>query len=164
MEREQFEQGLVLLRSVYARPELADSPPDGLSHYAVCLARVQKKYKEAIALCNQALSEQFYDGTHIANLGRVHLASGDRKQAVATLEEGLKRFPRDPALIAFRDSIGYRVSPVIPFLARKNPLNEVLGRIKRDPQRWKVFMTTLAALVTLVALAGAVALFFSILE
>jgi hypothetical protein len=49
---------------------------------------------------------------------------------VRALGEGLKIEPDNPQLLDLQGEIGLRRHPVLPFLARSNPLNLVLGRIR----------------------------------
>ncbi|MGZ8853898.1 MAG: hypothetical protein ACXW2X_10940, partial [Thermoanaerobaculia bacterium] len=71
----------------------SDSPPlrsprdaAGLSYFGLCLALVQKRYKDGIDLCKRAIDLEFYNGDHYANLARVYMAANNRKKAVETAE------------------------------------------------------------------------------
>ncbi len=67
---------------------------------------------------------------------RAHLALNQREWAVRAIGRGLELWPEDPRLLAAREAMGTRRAPVIPFLARSNPLNRVLGQLRhRWPQR-----------------------------
>jgi tetratricopeptide (TPR) repeat protein len=102
----------------------------GLSYFGLCLALVQKKYKEAIELCNRAIALEFYNGDHYANLARVYLAQGNRKKAVEIAEQGLKVAPDSEYLTRTRGTLGVRSRPSVPFLDRANPINVSLGQAR----------------------------------
>lgn len=103
---------------------------NGLSFFGLCLALVQKKYKEAIELCKRAIDLEFYNGDHYANLTRVYVAAGNRKKAIETAEAGLKITPDDEELRNARLELGVRARPPVPFLDRSNPINVSLGQAR----------------------------------
>ena len=49
----------------------------------------------------------------------------------------LKLSPRHPEVLKLVQEIGYRRRPVIPFLARSNPINIWLGRMRYEMQQRK---------------------------
>ncbi len=102
----------------------------GLSYFGLCLALVQKKYKEGIDLCKRALDLEFYNADHYVNLARIYLARGDRKKAVETADAGLKVAPEDDDLLGLRQELGVRARPAVPFLDRGNPVNVTLGQAR----------------------------------
>jgi tetratricopeptide (TPR) repeat protein len=126
-------QGLAIFSSVY--DEHSEEPVDALSHYGLCLAVVERKYKPAIRMCQRAMDVQFYNTAHYANATRVLIAAGNRRRAVEVLDEGLKRHPKDPLLLEVRQRIGWRRGSVIPFLGRDNPVNVYLGRRRAGARR-----------------------------
>jgi tetratricopeptide (TPR) repeat protein len=101
---------------------------NGLSFFGLCLALVQRKYKEAIELCKRAIDLEFYNGDHYANLSRVYTAAGKRKLAIETAEAGLKIVPEHEELLAVRKELGVRSRPTVPFLDRSHPINVTLGQ------------------------------------
>lgn len=176
-EREDFHQALTIFSSIYN--EESDDPVDGLSHYGLCLALVEKRYKPAIRLCQRAMSVQFYNAAHYANATRIFIAAGNRKRAVEALENGLKQLPKDALLLQVRDRIGWRRGKAIPFLHRDNPLNVWMGkrraRARRDAggdaalaeqnKRRRSMLFYVAAVLGVVAyVAFVIGLFFWILE
>ena len=133
VDKEDYHQGLTILSRVY--DEDATDPADALSHYAVCLALIERKHKQAIRLCQRAMTVQFYNAVHYANAVKVFLAAGNRKKAVEVLDSGLKRLPKDPLLMQVRERIGWRRGNVLPFLHRDNPLNVYLGKRRAASRR-----------------------------
>ena len=132
--REDYLRALTLFVDVYGPDELAAldhaKVATGLSFFGLCVALVQKKYKPAIELCTRAITLQFYNGDHYANLARVYLAAEKRKKAIEIAEQGLKISPEHDGLRALREDLGVRARPVVPFLDRSNPINVSLGRAK----------------------------------
>jgi tetratricopeptide (TPR) repeat protein len=132
-KRGDYLEAINLLTDAYERGEFTVNNKDsveGLSYYGLCLALVQKKYKEAIEICRKTLTLNFFNPSHYANLARVYVAASMRKKAVETIEEGLRSFPEDKGLRALRAELGVRARPVVPFLERSNPVNVTLGRTR----------------------------------
>lgn len=129
---EDYLRALTIFLEVYGRddsPGVTNSKAaSGLSYFGLCIALVQKRYKDAIELCKRAIELEFYNGDHYANLARVYLAAGNRKKALETVEAGLKIHPEQEALLAVRRAVGVRARPAVPFLDRKNPINVTLGQ------------------------------------
>jgi tetratricopeptide (TPR) repeat protein len=129
-DRGEYAAALQLLNAVYkaAPPEKL---PRGLSSYGLCLANVERKHKQGVLLCEQAMKLEFYEGKHWANLVRLYIVGKSRRKAVETLETGLTKLPNDPALLRVRQEIGYRQAPTLRFLSRRNPLNKLFSRVSR---------------------------------
>ena len=89
VQRKDFAAGVTLFSTLYTSvsPEKA---PRGLSYYGLALAMQQKKYKQAVEMCRKAISLDFSNTPHHANLVRVYLAAGNRKAAVDVLEKAMK--------------------------------------------------------------------------
>jgi tetratricopeptide (TPR) repeat protein len=114
---------------VYKSSDLP-KPVSGLSYYALCLSRVRKQHREAIALCERAVSEKPDDPVHYANLAEVYLLANRRMKAVKTTYDALEKFPRTKIILDLKERVGERRRPVLPFLARSNPVNMVLGHMR----------------------------------
>jgi len=129
-EKKDYQTALTLFHHIYESPSL-NAPADGLSYYGLCVALHEKQTKRGIDLCREAISQQFYDSTHHANLVRLHLAKGNRKFAVHAMDEALKSLPRDKRLVQLRGEMGFRQRNPVPFLPRESTLNRVLGPRRR---------------------------------
>jgi len=131
---EEFLQGLTLFLDIYgtdsAPPIKSPKDASGLSYFAVCLAMVHRKYKEAVELCKRAIDLEFYNGDHYANLGRVYLAGNNRKKALESVEAGLRVASENAQLRALRKEMGVRARPTVPFLDRSHPINVSLGQVR----------------------------------
>ncbi|MDX1584029.1 MAG: hypothetical protein R3338_10570, partial [Thermoanaerobaculia bacterium] len=127
-DRGDYRGALKLFNLIYEDKDPRTAPPKGLSYYGLCILKAERRKKEAIQLGEIAREREFYDSHHWANLVRIYLGSGSRRRAVAVLQEGLDRMPKDPVLLAVREEIGYRKGPAIGFLHRDNPINIFLGK------------------------------------
>jgi tetratricopeptide (TPR) repeat protein len=102
------------------------------SYYGLCVARLDKKYTEAIEFCQISLRVQPTNPEHYENLGKIYLLMRNRKKAVETFYEGLQHEPANPPITRVLRRIGQRREPVIPFLSRDFPLNIWLGRRRHE--------------------------------
>lgn len=131
---EDYLRALTLFVEVYggegAPTSLNAKAARGLSYFGLCVALVQKKYKDAIDLCKRALELEFYNADHYVNLMKVYVAAGNRKKALETIEAGLKLHPEEDALLNARRTLGVRARPPVPFLGRSNPINVSLGQAR----------------------------------
>ncbi len=133
VEREDYQQGFQILSGIYNLD--SDGPVDGLSHYGVCVALLHKKHREGLRLCHRAIDIQFYNSVHYSNTTKVYLNSGNRQKAVAVLDQGLERLPKDQVLMDLRERIGWRRRNPVPFLHRDNALNVYLGKRRARARR-----------------------------
>lgn len=127
VEEEEYLLGFVLLIEAYAGMRQDARVADGLSHYGLCMALVEKKFKPAIDMCRKAIELQFYNASHYLNLAKVYVAAGASKKAVETLDEGLRVIADDRDLKRMRSTFGYRSRPAVSFLDRSNPINKAIG-------------------------------------
>ncbi|MGA8810154.1 MAG: hypothetical protein WB973_19975 [Thermoanaerobaculia bacterium] len=132
---EEYLRALTLFLEIYGSeeppsPMLSSKTATGLSHFGLCLAMMQRKFKPAIDLCKLAIELQFYNADHYANLARVYVAAGNRKKAIDAIEQGLKSHAEDETLLAVRRQLGVRAKPPVPFLDRAHPINITLGQAR----------------------------------
>jgi Flp pilus assembly protein TadD len=105
-----------------------------MSWYGVTLVLVERNSNLGVLYCDQALRMEGPTPELLLNQARVALALGQRERAVRALTRGLERWPDDEGLLLAKESMGWRRRPVIPFLARSNPINRWLGKLRH---RWK---------------------------
>ena len=96
------------------------------SRLGYCIAKERGQHCKGVALCLASLAAEPDRPDHFLNLGRVHLVSGDKKEALRVLREGMAK-GGSPELARLLDRFGTRNRPVIPILSRRNPLNKYLG-------------------------------------
>lgn len=128
---EEYMVALNTLAELYAGG-YKEGTAEGLSYYGVAVALVNKKYKDAIDLCQKAIKLQFLNPHHYVNLAKVYIAAGHRKKAIQALEQGLSVLPGDRVIVVYWKQLGIRSRPAIPFLSRDNPLNVALGKARKQ--------------------------------
>lgn len=135
----EFKQGLALLRDNYANKalphmqravELERNNPYYMSYLGVVIARSEKKWAEAERLCDSAVRLKRNQAQLYLNLAEVYATAGRRGDAVEALQAGLKFARRDVRLNIAMNRLAERRRPVLPFLARKHPLNRQLGILR----------------------------------
>jgi tetratricopeptide (TPR) repeat protein len=99
------------------------------SYLALCTAREEGEFVNAVMLCRQVIRDDPDNPTHYLNLGRIYLHAGRRNAAIQTLRGGFRIAPH-PTLHALLESLGFRQRPPLPFLQRQHPLNKFLGRLR----------------------------------
>jgi hypothetical protein len=102
----------------------------GYSFLGYGLAHRRKQVREGLRLCDHAVKLEFYQPDNLFNLARTQLLAGDRRGATASMRRGLAIDHDHAGLVALAEEIGPRRRPVLHFLARGNPLNILLGRIR----------------------------------
>ncbi|HET6516432.1 MAG TPA: hypothetical protein VFG09_14860 [Thermodesulfovibrionales bacterium] len=135
MKRGRKEDALVLVSN--AREQHPDNP-FLLSYYGYLDAVVNKKYKDGIAACNKAIAmlkktvpfgEEFFFPILYLNLGKAHLASGNKKDAILALERGLAIDGENREIRRMLKELGIRRQPPISFMKRSHFLNKYLGKL-----------------------------------
>lgn len=96
------------------------------SFLGYCIAKERGQVKKGIELCSASLELEPQNPAHYLNQGRIQLVSGDKKEALRVLREGMAQ-GGSPGIVALLDQIGTRKQPVLSFLPRKNPVNRLLG-------------------------------------
>jgi tetratricopeptide (TPR) repeat protein len=97
-----------------------------MSYFSYCIATERGQIKEALKLCNDALSQEPDNPLHYLNLGRIFLHAGKGDEALTTLRKGLS-FGDNQLITVLLENIGTREKPVFPFLKRSNILNKYVG-------------------------------------
>jgi len=108
-----------------------------LSYYGCLLVLVEKKYRMGVETCLKALDKLRTKGSFdeevlypvfYYNLGRAYAVAGKRKEALDALKKGLSYDRWNSDIMKEMRSMGMRrEKPPIPFLARSNPLNVLIG-------------------------------------
>ena len=128
-----WKAGLEHLKAVAEQQtERGKLPSRYYSYAGYGMARNEKKYDQAIKLCKYAIKLEFYQPENYANLTRTYLLAGRRDAAHQVLSKGRKVDPRHPDLQELVKTMGYRRSPVLPFLSRGNAVNQLLGRFRHS--------------------------------
>jgi len=105
--------------------------PRYLSHYGVCLGLVGRSRHEAVRFCREAVAREGYNPDLLWNLGRALLAANRRGEAYSAFIKGLRLQRDHRGIIQDLKQMGIRRKPVLPFLARSNPVNVFLGKMRK---------------------------------
>jgi Flp pilus assembly protein TadD len=141
----EFKQGMTKLRDRDSTAALlhfqkaAEMEPQNayyMSFAGVALGRAEKKWPEAVKLCQTALSLKRNEAQLHLNLAEVYLAAGRRDNALTTLDRAVVSFGRHAGVQRARLRLGSRRSPVLPFLDRGNILNRQLGMLRQRIWDW----------------------------
>jgi tetratricopeptide (TPR) repeat protein len=108
------------------------TPPQAryLSQYGLCLGTVMQRKHEGVRYCKEAAHLETYNADIQCNLGRVLLAAGLRKEAYRAFISGLRMDAGHGGIVRELKQMGMRRRSVLPFLARDNRLNIILGRMR----------------------------------
>lgn len=115
-------------RYLYAAVE-RERTPDHLSQYALALAAQTREIDPSIALCQEAVKNDPKNSDHYLRLGHIYLVANRKKEAIRIFRLGL-RVGKNPTISRWLHLLGDRKRPVLPFLARTNPLNKYLGKLR----------------------------------
>ena len=135
----QFKRGIELLRDGHPADaaeclrralQMEKHNPYYLSFLGVSLARANKKWAEAVELCETALDLRRKEAQFYLNLAEVYISAGRRGDAVAVLDRAQEHFKLDPRIERARTKLGRRASPILPFLHRQHFVNRSLGRLR----------------------------------
>lgn len=117
-----------LALSLFEQAAAEDDSPLVRSYLAYCRAKTKGMFRDAVAICMEARREEPKNSDIYLNLGRVHLLTGNRKQAIQVFRLGL-RLGRNSRIISELTALGLRKEPPLPFLQRSNPVNKMLGKL-----------------------------------
>jgi tetratricopeptide (TPR) repeat protein len=130
VKREQWPRAKEFL-SAYEERHTArgeETPASGLASYALCLAH-GKELKQGLELARKAQHADPRNAHIYWCWAQIHLLARSRKDAIDTVERGLRAVPDNFLLLRMRKRLGVRQPPPLPFLDRRHALNVRLGRI-----------------------------------
>lgn len=107
--------------------ELRDNP-SWYSYVGYCIAKGRGEFKMAVDLCRMSIETEPGKPVHYLNLGKVHLAAGNKQKAHEAFRDGLEK-GGDEEILHMLVALGMRNPPVIKLLSRSHPLNKFLGRL-----------------------------------
>ena len=122
LNKEDFEAALAHLEIAL---ELNDNPC-WYSYVGYCIAKGRGEFRTGVDLCQMALEMEPENPVHNLNLGKVYLASGNKKKAQLAFRDGLAKGGNEEILRMLVE-FGMRNAPVFTSLPRSNPLNKFLG-------------------------------------
>ncbi len=115
-----------------------------LSSFGYLSAVLEGRYRNGIDACLSAIKlfnrkslidagedDESQLGALYLNLGRAYLSAARKKDAIDAFHAGLKADKQSRALQSEIKKMGIRKMIPVPFLARTNPINEIIGRLLR---------------------------------
>lgn len=127
----QAREALALAEAAYRiATEIPGAPPQVgtiSSFYGLLLGTVGRRPEEGLGLCREAAGRNFWEPEVYEHMARLQMSLGERRAALETIERGLALSPEDRGLLEFRQSLGVRRSPPVPFLDRSHPVNRWMG-------------------------------------
>jgi predicted Zn-dependent protease len=93
----------------------------------------KKRAHEGLEICQEAVNMNDEEPLLYLNLAKVYVLVDDRRLAVKTIQKGLKHksSPYKNELLNYYRFLGVRKKPPLAFLGRSNPLNVILGKLKK---------------------------------
>lgn len=127
-----WDRGLAYLGRIAEADRASGLPGIFYSYLGYGIASRQKRVQEGLKLCRHAVKVQFYEPENYVNLTRTLLLAGaaERPAAVRAVLDGLKVDRNNEELLTLHRELGIRQLPVLPFLSRSNPLNQLLGKVR----------------------------------
>jgi tetratricopeptide (TPR) repeat protein len=129
----QWDRGVARLSEVAAGSADPQKMP-GLffSYLGYGMAKLHGRKDEGLKLCKRAIELEFYQADNYLNLARVYMLLKQRREAIDTIEQGLKIDRDHRGLRDLQEQFGQRRDPVIAKLGRGHLLNRLLGKIRHD--------------------------------
>ena len=115
------------LRTAY---EAHPGHPQLRSFYGLSLGLEDRRYHEAIELCQSAVQQEFFNPELYLNVARLNLAFGFKAEGMRFLRRAAMIDPANAGVDQLRDDLGLRSQPVLPFLPRGHFMNRWLGSLR----------------------------------
>lgn len=138
VEGNDLSSALALLRTAYASN---GNDAKVRSWYGLCVGLEERDFDAAVALCQSAAKQEFFNPDLYLNLARLYLGFGFKAEGVRYLRRGLMIDPAHAAILQALRELGDRSPPVLGFLPRRHPVNRWLGAVRHTvaihrPLRW----------------------------
>ena len=95
------------------------------SYYAFCIAKERRQFSKAISLCEEAIKKDPKNPFHYLNLGRIHLLSNGKADALKIFRKGLK-YGVTPQVADATVKLVTPEPPVTPLLKKDSLFNKYL--------------------------------------
>lgn len=129
--QDEWERGAAYLKAAAESSGAASKLPACFySYLGCCLAGLEGRNREGVALCQRAIDEEFYQPENYLNLARIYAAGGAQRRLLAVVEAGLKIDPGHAGLRQLQLAHSTRRRAVVPRFSRDHGLNRLLGRIR----------------------------------
>jgi hypothetical protein len=130
VKREQWARGVTLMSAYVDRWTARQSPPPAgaVATYALCLGHTHE-LQRGLELAKRAQRSDPRNPNVYWCLSQLYILARSRKDAIETVERGLRVAPDNFVLLRMRKRLGVRQPPPLPFLSRGHRLNVRLGRL-----------------------------------
>jgi tetratricopeptide (TPR) repeat protein len=118
---------LSCLRAAY---EAHPGHPQLRSQYGLCLGLEDRRYHEAIELCQSAVQQEFFNPDLYLNVARLNLAFGFRAEGMRFLRRAAMIDPASAGVRELQCDLGFRSEPILRFLPRRHFVNRWLGSLR----------------------------------
>lgn len=113
-----------------AAQRLDGNDPGVLSRLGLTLVLVAHDEYKGVAFCEEAVKRGGENPDALLRLARVYHATFQKERAFRAIRRGLALDPGHEGHLALLERMGVRRKPVLPFLARSNFINKLLGRLR----------------------------------
>jgi Flp pilus assembly protein TadD len=136
---DEFRKGVELLKNEYPQKALeslrrAFESDKHNAYYSsflgLAIARAERKWDQASALCEIAVDLKPKEIQLHLNLVQVYALAGRRQMALDRLDHAIELFGEDARLKLARSKVENRRAPSLPFFGRKHFLNRELGKLR----------------------------------
>ncbi len=114
-----------------------------LSYYGLSRAQAHGATSQTIQACETASRRDFFSPELLLNLGRVYILAGKTTKALGAFHRGLDLSPNHKGLLAEYTKLDRRETPPLTIVARSNPLNKALGKLRfslrAHAPKWMLF-------------------------
>lgn len=100
--------------------------PHWHSHLGYCIAKERGQTRKGVELCQEALAHEPDNAIHFLHLGRIHLLSGNKEEALRVFRQGISMEGSEKIMQKLIE-LGMRKPLLFPSLERRHPLNRYLG-------------------------------------
>jgi tetratricopeptide (TPR) repeat protein len=122
--------GQAALRCLRTAYEAHPGHPQLRSHYGLCLGLEDRRYHEAIELCQSAVQQEFFNPDLYLNVARLNLAFGFRAEGMRFLRRAAMIDPASAGVRELQCDLGFRGEPILRFLPRRHFVNRWLGSLR----------------------------------
>jgi tetratricopeptide (TPR) repeat protein len=122
--------GQAALRCLRSAYEANPGHPQLRSHYGLCLGLEDRRYHEAIELCQSAVQQEFFNPELYLNVARLNLAFGFRAEGMRFLRRAAMIDPASVGVQEIQSDLGLRSEPILRFLPRRHFVNRWLGNLR----------------------------------
>jgi len=130
VKREQWPRAAAFMSAYVDRftARRESAPAGAVATYALCLGHTHE-IRRGLELAKRAQHSDPRNPNVYWCLAQLYVLARSRKEAIETVERGLRAAPDNFVLLRMRKRLGVRQPPPLPFLSRNHSLNVKLGKL-----------------------------------